>query len=105
MLYTSNQTHQILLEDIKRQLPADAILEKHFYDKELELIMKACKLSETQENRLSKHYGRARFHLIRMLRRSDIERKFSLAYMEYHDDIFQNDKENEQMMHSVISSE
>jgi hypothetical protein len=95
----------LVFRDIADVLNSDNILEKHFYGKEKELIFEKCELLPHQRAWLEGRICRDTFHLIRMLRRSPIERKFSIAYIEHYDIVCWKHESDEREIRSVISSE
>lgn len=93
---------------IREQLQNDAYLEKPYQHQNgqqaMEQALKECNVPAGMAQQLAKR-GRINMHLIRMLRRSEAERNFSLAYLRHRDDIFEEDQEGAESIRMVIGSE
>ena len=78
---------------IERQLQRDSVLEKPYHDgpNAMNQVIQQCNVPEDIAQKLAKG-GRDNLHLLRMLRRSETERNFSLAYLRHRDDIFSEDQ-------------
>ncbi|MFA4831026.1 MAG: hypothetical protein WC862_01855 [Patescibacteria group bacterium] len=89
-------------EELRRDLP---IIEKpYLYESgAMERAIGECKVPENFARKLNE-VTRDKLHLLRMLRRSEAERNFSLAYLRYADDIFGEDKGAALEIRGVISS-
>lgn len=92
--------------EIRNHLQRDSVLEKPYHrgPQATEQAIRQCNVTEDLAKKLARG-GRDNLHLLRMLRRSEAERNFSLAYLRHRDDIFAEDKKNTLAIRSVIGSE
>ncbi len=95
------------IDDVWLHLQTDALLEKpyHRWPEGMKNAILACNISEDIAKVLERVRGRVTLHLLRMLRRSEVERNFSLAYLQHCDDILQEDQINNEIIMNVINSE
>jgi hypothetical protein len=95
--------------DIEMQLQRDSILEKPYSGEgglqNVEQVLQQCNVPADMAQKFASVGGRDKLHLLRMLRRSEAERNFSLAYIRHRDDIFGEDQESAQSVRKVINSE
>jgi hypothetical protein len=89
--------------DIERQLRRSSMLER-YGQQALEKVIWECKVSKDMAKKLRRS-GRINLHLVRMLRRSEPERNFSLAYLRNRDAILAGDEEGKYTILNVIASE
>lgn len=92
--------------DIEDQLERDSILEKPYHrgSQAMEQVIQQCNVPADIAQKLTR-LGRDNLHLLRMLRRSEAERSFSLAYLRHRDDIFAEDQKGTHTIASVIGTE
>lgn len=98
---------EITMEEARKNLHAFSFLEKPYQFGQLAMdeAIQECNLSEYLAIKLTRMTGRDGLHVLRLLRRTESERNFAIAYLQYRDKVFTENQELSALGRAVIGSE
>jgi len=106
-IYSRIEKRPLIGADIRNELQKDSILEKPYQHSSnaMNEAIQQCNLPDDLRDKLTNMPSRNGLHLLRMLRRSEVERNFGLAYLKHSAKIFSEDKEDMSKVFNIIASE
>lgn len=98
---------EITAEEARKNLCNCSSLEKpyQFGQSAMDRAIQECNLSEYLATKLTQMAGRDGLHVLRLLRRTESERNFAIAYLQYRDKVFTENQGLSASARDVIGSE